>query len=71
MYEWFAKHEAEEHFEEHEMVVRLIKMREDLRDRYKIGRTLQEQLDEAIAKEQYELAAMLRDQLSDEDGGKR
>ena len=56
--------EAEEFFEENELVARLTELRESLRDHYKVGRTLQEQLDEAVEREQYELAAQLRDELA-------
>ncbi|HEY6563609.1 MAG TPA: UvrB/UvrC motif-containing protein, partial [Pirellulaceae bacterium] len=47
-----------------EMVARLQELREDLRERFEVGPTLQEQLAEAIQSEQYELAARLRDQIS-------
>jgi hypothetical protein len=61
---FFEEHEAEEHFEEDEMVGRLVQLRDTLRKDYKIGRTLEEQLDEAVANEQYELAAKLRDEIN-------
>ncbi len=60
----FEDYEAEEHFEEDDLVERLIELRESLRDHYNVGRTLQERLSEAIASEQYELAATLRDELA-------
>lgn len=59
----FAEHEAEEIFEESELAVRLSELRESLRDHYKVGLTLEEQLQEAVAREQYELAARIRDEL--------
>jgi len=59
----FAQHEVEEMFDESELAVRLSELREALRDRYQVGRTLQEQLEDAVAREQYELAAQLRDEL--------
>ena len=59
----FAKHEAEELFDDDDLVVRLTELRESLRDHYSVGRTLHEQLQDAVAKEQYELAAKLRDEL--------
>lgn len=59
----FAQHDAEEIFDESELAVRLSELRESLRDRYQVGRTLQEQLEDAVAREQYELAAQLRDEL--------
>lgn len=60
----FEKHDAEEQFEENRLVTELISSREDIRRRYEVGRTLQEQLSEAVELEQYELAARLRDELS-------
>jgi UvrB/UvrC motif-containing protein len=60
--------EAEEQYEEDELVVRLSQLRESLRDHYHIGRTLNEQLADAVAKEQYELAARLRDEISKRGG---
>lgn len=59
----FAEHEAEEVFEESELAIRLSELRESLRDHYKVGLTLEEQLQEAVAREQYELAARIRDEL--------
>lgn len=60
----FIKHEVEELYEEDELVVRLVELRESLRKEYDVGRTLQEQLDEAVREEQYERAAELRDELA-------
>jgi hypothetical protein len=54
----------EDMFESDELVNRLIDLRESLRRDFDIGKTLQEQLDEAIRSEQYELAAQIRDQLA-------
>jgi hypothetical protein len=62
--EVFVAVEAEEQFEEDEMVQRLEQLRESVRDHYKVGQTLHEQLAEAVASEQYELAAQLRDQIN-------
>ncbi len=56
--------EAEDQFDEDELVVRLNQLRESLRDYYHVGRTLNEQLAEAVAKEDYELAARLRDEIT-------
>ncbi|MEM8666385.1 MAG: UvrB/UvrC motif-containing protein [Planctomycetota bacterium] len=64
MRRFFEKHEAEEHFESDELVVRLIDLRESMRSEYSVGQTLKEQLAEAVELEQYELAAQLRDELS-------
>lgn len=55
----------EDEFEDNELVARLIELRESVREKFAVGRTLQEQLGDAIAAEQYELAARLRDQLAD------
>ncbi len=60
----FEEHDMEEFFEENELVTRLTDFRESLRDEYQVGKTLGEQLDEAVASEQYERAAQLRDEIS-------
>jgi hypothetical protein len=70
LHELFTEHEAEEFFEEDELVVRLTELRESLRDHYDVGRTLEEKLQAAIAEEQYELAAKLRDQLAQRSGSR-
>jgi hypothetical protein len=62
--ELFAQHDSEEMFEDSELAVRLGEMRESLRDEYQVGLTLQERLEEAVAHEQYELAAQIRDELA-------
>jgi len=62
--EFFTEHEAEEHFEDDEMVTRLIQLRDSLRKDYNVGPTLEERLAEAVAQEQYELAAKLRDEIN-------
>ncbi|MEM9367181.1 MAG: UvrB/UvrC motif-containing protein [Planctomycetota bacterium] len=64
MRSFFAKHEAEEHFEEDDLVQRLTEMRESMRSQYDVGKTLHEQLAAAVEEEQYELAARLRDELT-------
>lgn len=63
--EVFSEYEAEEQFEEDELVQRLIEFRESLRERYEVGQTLEEKLYKAIEAEQYEQAAKIRDQLAD------
>jgi len=63
MAEFFAHYDAEEHFEEDELVQRLQELRETIRQDFHVGKTLAEQLSEAIAAEEYERAARLRDQL--------
>ncbi len=62
--EFFADFDAEEEYDEHELVERLVELRESVREKFAVGRTLQEQLGDAIAAEQYELAAHLRDKLA-------
>ena len=63
----FAAYEAEDQFDQDELVQRLDEFRENLRDRYEVGKTLKERLADAISEEQYELAAELRDRLSKRD----
>ena len=62
--ELFVEYDAEDQFDDDEFVQRLTEFREGLREKYDVGMTLQEQLDLAVADEDYELAAQLRDQLS-------
>lgn len=54
----------EEEFDSDELVERLVELRESLRDQFDVGRTLKERLNDAVAAEQYELAARLRDEIS-------
>jgi len=61
--ELFIRYDAEDQFETDELVARLREMRESVRRRYEVGRTLDEQLADAVRCENYELAAELRDQL--------
>jgi len=61
--ELFARYDAAEQFDQDELVKRLLEMRESVRQRYEIGRTLDEQLAEAIRLENYELAAQIRDKI--------
>jgi hypothetical protein len=62
--ELFSHYEAEEQFEEDELVRRLFELRDMLRQQYNLKPSLSEQLAEAVATEQYELAAKLRDEMS-------
>ena len=66
----FRSHDLEEQFEEDELVKRLVRLRESLRQEYRVGRTLQEQLADAVASEEYELAARIRDELSRREMGR-
>jgi hypothetical protein len=67
--ELFARYDAAEQFDQDELVKRLLEMRESVRQRYEIGRTLDEQLAEAIRVEDYELAAQIRDKLRGPESG--
>lgn len=62
--ELFVEHEAEEHYDQDEMVRRLQALRDKIRDHYHIEPSLPEQLAAAVAAEQYELAAKLRDEMA-------
>ncbi|NBW96244.1 MAG: DNA helicase UvrBC [Planctomycetia bacterium] len=59
----FERYEATEQFSEDELVKRLEEMRESVRKRYDVGRTLEEQLADAVHAENYELAAKIRDRM--------
>ena len=67
----YVHYDVEEHFEEEELVKRLKEMREELREKYSVGRTLEERLGDAVEAEQYELAAQLRDELAKRTPGRR
>jgi hypothetical protein len=60
---FFAGHNVEEQMEEDGMVRQLRKMERSLRQVHNIEATLREQLEQAVANEQYEVAAKLRDAL--------
>jgi hypothetical protein len=59
----FARYDASEQYADDELVKRLEEMRESVRQRYDVGRTLDEQLAEAVRAENYELAARIRDRI--------
>ena len=59
----FARYDAADQFSEDDLVRRLEQMRESVRTRYEVGRTLEEQLVDAVKAEDYERAAALRDRL--------
>ena len=63
----FEEHEVETAFEENELVERLCEFRETLREKFSVGKTLDEQLKEAIANEEYEKAAKLRDAINEKN----
>lgn len=69
MRDLFVEHEAEEQYEQDELVVRLNEFRESIRDNYGVGMTLQERIDKAIEDENYEEAAQLRDELDQRNEG--
>jgi hypothetical protein len=60
----FAQHDAEEMFDEDVFVVKLREMQESIKTHFHLGPSLAEQLAKAVAAEQYELAAKLRDRLA-------
>lgn len=60
---FYDTYELEQDFDDDELVQRLIHVRESLRERFEIGPTLDEQLADAISQENFELAAILRDQI--------
>jgi len=62
----FETHHAEDQFEEDPFVEKFSDMRTSIVEHYELGQSLAEQLEEAIATEQYELAAELRDRLMDD-----
>jgi hypothetical protein len=60
---FFASFNLEEQMDDDGMVQHLRRIDQSLREQHGIGATLQEQLEQAIAKEEYETAARLRDAL--------
>lgn len=66
--DFFAAYEAEEQMDENGMVQELRTLEKSLRQTHKIEATLQEQLDHAVANEDYERAAQLRDALRKREG---
>ena len=70
MRKFFDEYDADERYGEDEMVERLQELRDTLRDRYQVGKTLAERLAEAVETEQYELAAQLRDEIRRQRNGR-
>jgi hypothetical protein len=64
---FFAGFEAEEQMEEDGMVRRLRELERSLREEHHIEATLRERLEQAVAREDYETAARLRDALRRRD----
>jgi hypothetical protein len=65
----FAQHDAEDHFDDDLFVAKLREMQESIKSQFSLGPSLAEQLAEAVATEQYELAAKLRDKLARRSDG--
>jgi hypothetical protein len=66
----FVKLEAEEQFDQDELVNQLVQMKESLREEYKVGKTLGEQLADAVSAEEYERAAKIRDEIAKRQSGR-
>lgn len=64
MHQVFVAAEAEEQYEQDELVTQLVELKESLRKEYRVGKTLAEQLADAVAAEEYERAARLRDEIA-------
>ena len=65
----YIKLEAEEQYDQDELVNQLVQMKESLREEYKVGKTLSEQLADAVSAEEYERAAKIRDEIARRQGG--
>jgi hypothetical protein len=63
IFAFYKEHNLEERTEEDPMIQQLQKMQQQIRELHGIESTLREQLDRAVADEQYERAAQLRDEL--------
>jgi hypothetical protein len=61
--EFFIRYDAEAQMEDDSMVQRLRQLEKSLRQTHGIEATLREQLDQAVAREDYETAARIRDVL--------
>lgn len=61
--EFYVSFDAEERMTEDPMVQQLREMEQSLRDNHGIQATLREKLEQAVANEEYEAAARLRDEL--------
>lgn len=66
--EFFAEHGMDERLDEDGMVQHLRKTEQQIREQHGIEATLREQLAQAVANEQYETAAQLRDALRRREG---
>ena len=66
--ELFEEYDPDESADDDELVQRLHELRDTLRQQYNLKPSLSEQLADAVASEQYELAARLRDEISRKTG---
>lgn len=64
MHEFFVDYGAEERFDEDEIVIRLREFRESLQEQFDDRFKLRKELEAAVAAEEYERAAHLRDELA-------
>ena len=69
--EVFAKFGAEEQFDGDELVGQLAVMKESLREEYRVGKTLAEQLADAVASEEYEAPPGSATKSPGSSGGRR
>jgi hypothetical protein len=60
----YEMYNAEDHFEDDDLVHRLRELRESIEDRYEVGDSLIDDLAKAVAAEEYERAAELRDEIA-------
>jgi hypothetical protein len=60
--EWFGER-ARDESPDQPLIDQLVVLEQEIRKNFAIGKTLREQLDEAVAREDYEHAARLRDQI--------
>jgi hypothetical protein len=60
----YVEYEAEDKYGDDEFVLRLSDLKSSLKTHFKVGRSAEELLAEAIEKEDYETAAKLRDELA-------
>ncbi|HMP78572.1 MAG TPA: UvrB/UvrC motif-containing protein [Pirellulaceae bacterium] len=67
----FVEHDAEDQFESDELVVQLREFRQQLQKRFEPVQLLVDQLNAAVANEDYELAARLRDRIATQEKDSR
>lgn len=64
----FVRHDMLDEFEDDDLIVKLVEMKEMLAEHYDLEAPLSQQLADAIACEQYELAAEIRDRMARRTG---